>query len=586
VAAGSKTSTRKDSGKLAALTTDASNVGRWPGFRVILGCSAVAAIAVAVDTYFSAQEGYLARAPDYEGIGYLRSARTVYLLLRHLHVRTALTELNSIAPLWTYLQTLQYFIIGDGTWQAFTVRFWPVALLLILVYWIVRARATREMAMAAVALTALLPMVSASVRSSSWEFLSGRADYFEDWGLDDLRPDFLAAVLILWSVASLAEHHRAPRRSAYLISAAFAAAAVLTKPSTAAFNLAAWAMVLGLLWIWGRDAATLRMTALAMTFLVVLLVPWAIVGGGLVAAITRLYGAAVTYGGAYSAGGTLPERLSYYLARLPTQLGQVEVGIVIIGSLLLTVMMLRRHLDRGELTYAALVGFFYVTFSIPANKDPNIGEWISLSVWIFFLAGASRYLSARWPVKVRRASPALLAAVGMYALLAYSLGLVALANWPANESNTNTQLRTVTTQLAQELGRHIGVNGCFTYVPGPGWPASIQYLLMDSNGKTPASTSIDVDPTTTSVDDYLLAARQCAAFIVYKEDIAQVAQVFFAPAVRQPYLRALAEWVRRPDSGYVLDRTWSLADLAPRGPHTLGGYQGVSLTVDFYLRTP
>jgi len=566
------------------LTTDPSNVGRWPGLRVIVGCSSIAAIAVAVDTYFSAQEGYLARAPDYEGIGYLRFARTAYVLLRQLHVRRALTEMNSIAPLWTYLQTLQYFIIGDGTWQAFTVRFWPVALLLILVYWIVRARASRAMAMAAVALTALLPMVSAGVRSSSWEFLSGRADYFEDWGLDDLRPDFLAAVLILWSLASLAEHHRTPRRSAYLVSAAFTAAAVLTKPSTAPFNLTAWALVLGLIWLWRRDAATLRMSALAVGFLALLLAPWAIAGGGAVAAITRLYGAAVTYRGAYSAGGDLFYRFTYYLIRLPSQLGQVELALVIVGSLLL-IVMLRRHLDRAELIYAGLAAFFYAAFSAPANKDPNIGEWISLSLWIFFLAGASRYLSARWPVKVERASPALLAAVGLYALLAYSLGLVALANWPANESSTNTQLRTVTTQLAQELGRHVGVDGCFTYTPGPGWPASIQYLLMDSNGKTPASTSIDVDPTTTSVDDYLLAARQCAAFIVYGEDIAQVAQVFFAPAIRQPYLRALAEWVRRPDSGYVLDRTWSFADLAPRGPHTLGRYQGVSLTVDLYLRT-
>src|SRR6202022_4216001 len=113
-----------------------------------------------------------------------------YLLLRELHVKTALHVMDSIAPLWTVLQTIQYFVVGDGTWQAFTVRFWPVALLLILVYWIVRARATRGIAFAAVAITAVLPMVSASVRASSWELLSGQANYADDWNLDDLRPDF------------------------------------------------------------------------------------------------------------------------------------------------------------------------------------------------------------------------------------------------------------------------------------------------------------------------------------------------------------------------------------------------------------
>jgi hypothetical protein len=74
--------------------------------------------------------------------------------------------------------------------------------------------------------------------------------------------------------------------------------------------------------------------------------------------------------------------------------------------------------------------------------------------------------------------------------------------------------------------------------------------------------------------------------MAYREDIADVAQVFFAPTIRQPYLRAVAQWVRGPFSGYALDRTWRFTDLAPSGPHTLGRYQGVSLTLDLYLRTP
>jgi hypothetical protein len=44
-------------------------------------------------------------------------------------------------------------------------------------------------------------------------------------------------------------------------------------------------------------------------------------------------------------------------------------------------------------------------------------------------------------------------------------------------------------------------------------------------------------------------------------------------------------YVRGHDSGYFLDRTWRLTDLPPSGPHQLGSYQGVSLTVDLYLRS-
>jgi len=72
--------------------------------------------------------------------------------------------------------------------------------------------------------------------------------------------------------------------------------------------------------------------------------------------------------------------------------------------------------------------------------------------------------------------------------------------------------------------------------------------------------------------------------LTYREEIAEVAKVFFAPPVRQPYLQAVAQWVRSPVSGYALDRTWRMSDLAPSGPHTLGHYQGVSLTLDLYLR--
>jgi hypothetical protein len=557
----------------------------WPSFRAVLACCAAAAGVVAVDTYFSAQEGYLAGPPGYEGIGYMQFARTAYLLLRNLHVRTALHELNSIAPLWTALQTLQYFIVGDGTWQAFTVRFWPVALLLILVYWIVRSRATSELAVVAVALTALLPMVSASVRSSSWEFLSGRANYADDWGLDDLRPDFLALVLVLWSVASLAEHHRDPRRSTYLVSATFAAAAVLTKPSTAPFALAAWALALGIMWLRRRSVATLGLTALAGGWLVVLLLPWAIVGG-VGATLSRLHEGTVTYGATYFPGGvSLVEGFTYYLVRLPGQLGQIEAAIVIIGSLILAVLMLRRRLDHPEWMYAALIAFFFVALNVPSAKNPNLGEWISLSVWIFFLAGASRVLAARWPDKVRRASPAVLGAVGVYALLVYTVGAVALANWPANDRGSHAQLAAVTAGLASEINHHVPANGCFTYAPGPGWPASIEYLMMDSNGSAPGNSPIDVDPNTTTTADYLRTATSCSAVIVYREDLSQVAQVFFTPAARQPYLQQLAVSVRGQDSGYFLDRTWRLTDLPPSGPHQLGSYQGVSLTVDLYLRS-
>lgn len=107
--------------------------------------------------------------------------------------------------------------------------------------------------------------------------------------------------------------------------------------------------------------------------------------------------------------------------------------------------------------------------------------------------------------------------------------------------------------------------------------------MTDSSGNAPYNTPVDIDPSML-VSDYVALASQCPAVIVYREDVSQVSQMFVAYPVRQPYLRAVADWVRSPGSGYILDRSWHFTDLASNGPHALGQYAGISLTVDLYVR--
>ena len=558
---------------------------RSPSALTILACCVVAAATVSIDAYYSAQEGWLARPADYDGVGYMFLAQAPYHMIQELHLRTALHQLNDHAPLWTAVLTAHYLVLGEGTWQTFVARFWPTALLLILVYWIVRNRAPRPLAIAAVGLTALIPMISAGVRSSSWEFLSGRADYNNDWGLDDLLPDFFTIVLILWSVALLAEHNRTLRRSTYLFSAAFMATAVLMKPSSGLIALVVWGAALTATWFWNhRTRGVGRMTVEAVGFLVLLLLPWAWLGHGVAMVVTYYYDVAVTFRGAYAADLSPLESASYYLVRIPAQLGQVESLPVILGSLYLAVALLRGQLSRAEWLYSGLVVAFYGAYTVTSNKNPHVGQWFTLALWIFFLAGASRLASSRWPGVTARVSPRVLAAVGVYALIAYALGALALLNWPSNESRAYAQELAVTTGVAHELSRHVSIDQCFTYAPGPGWPASLRLFMTNSDGVAPRSNSIDVDPAWTT-DEYIASASKCTAVVVYREDMTNVGQVFFCPPVRQHYLQALSNWVRSPGSGFVLDRTWRLSDLPPVGPHALGHYTGVSLTVELYLRS-
>jgi len=540
---------------------------------------------VAADVFFNAEHGYLARPPDYDGVGYMNYAEAPYHLFGELHIKSAVAHLNNIAPLWTAVLAVHYLVLGDGPLQAFTTRFWPVALLLVLIYWLVRARAPRSLAIGAVALTALLPIVSAGLRSSSWEFFSGRANYNDDWGLDDLRPDFFAIVLLMWAVAILAEHNHSLRRSDYLLSAAFAAAAVLMKPSVTPVTFAVWAAALAVTWYWNRRlAGTRRLTLLSVGFFAALLLPWAIAGGAY-QVLGYLYEVAVTYKSAYSLTLSLGESLTYYLVRIPAQLGPVEALLVIAASVLLAVALFRRRLGRAEAMYAALVILFYAAFTLTTNKNPHVGEWFTLALWVFVVAGVTRLGSLSWPAALPRWSPGILAGIGVYTLAVYAAGAVALFSWPLNEERADRQLVAVTNDVARQLRTDLRVGECFTYAPGPGWPASLEILMTDHDGAAPRSTQIDVDPSSTT-DAYIANARKCPAVVVYRENIKQVAKAFFCPPVRQPFLQALSDWVKGPGSGYRLDRSWRFDDLPPVGPHTLGRYEGVSLTLDLYLRAP
>jgi hypothetical protein len=561
-----------------------STPARWPGPLSILSAAGAGAIAVAVDAYYSAQEGYLSRAPDYDGVSYLTTSRSVYDLLVGGHLRTALAELNSsLAPLWIAALDFQQLILGRGTWQAFTARFWAVAPLLLLVYWIARRRAGWAPAVAAMCLTAVLPVASAAVRASSLEFVTGQANYGEIWSLEDLRPDFFAIVLVLWSIAPLAEHHAAPRRSTFIVSGAFAAAAVLAKPSTAPVSLLTWGLTLLVVALWNRRrAGTLPAAALGVATCAVLLLPWAI-KGGVSNTVSRYFEIAVTYHANYDLGLNLQQTITYYVVRLPEVLGQLEVWVVAAAAIAFVASPYRRRLARADWIYLGVFLLHYAAFTAISNKNTLVGFWVALPLWVFAVAAAAQVLGSYRPALPRRVAPAVLGATAAYLAAVYAVGAVALAAWPADEHRSNQQLLAVSSQLAAEIGRHVRPNECFAYAPGPGWPASLEYLMTDSRGRAPSSTPVDVDPSM-PVADYVRLASRCPAVIVYREDIAVVARMFVAYPVRQPYLRAVAEWVRNPDSGYTLDRSWQFIDLASNGPHALGRYDGIDLTVDLYVR--
>ena len=117
--------------------------------------------------------------------------------------------------------------------------------------------------------------------------------------------------------------------------------------------------------------------------------------------------------------------------------------------------MFRRRLGRAEWVYAGLVVLFYAAFTLTTNKNPHVGEWFTVALWIFFIAGASRFAVDRWAGPTRRWSPQAVALVAAYAVIVYALGAYALVSWPSNEKSANAQLTAVTSELAGELRQHV-----------------------------------------------------------------------------------------------------------------------------------
>jgi hypothetical protein len=199
-----------------------------------------------------------------------------------LDTSPALGFLRRLAPLWTGLIMLGDRVFGVGARQPYTARFGPIGLLLAVTFVAVRHHSNASMAWTAVLVTGMLPMVSVSARSATYErFVSHTVDFGREWFMADLRPDFAASIALLASiVAHFAWLERPTPGRAVVVGAAFGLA-VLMKPTIAPVSLA----ILGLAGAYtlARRRRTLArnvsQAVVAAGVSLLLLVPWAIAGG-------------------------------------------------------------------------------------------------------------------------------------------------------------------------------------------------------------------------------------------------------------------------------------------------------------------
>jgi hypothetical protein len=540
---------------------------------MILVVAALALIVTGVDIYFSSRVGLLAYPPYYDGIGYVLLAKGLFYRLNHyrfdvgslmFHPVSVGRELdvNAISLLWQALMWISFVILGEGEWQAYTARFWPTFLLLLLVLWVCRRRNCGQSMWVALAFTALLPTLSVGLRASFLDYVSAMpvrvtVNPTLPWYLADLRPDLLFSVLMLWAVVPLIEFARRLDRRIWLLSGCAAGFAVLTKSSTFLMLLFAWSLTIAYVFVENRRrlSATILTSLWSLGPFAILITPWALLGAG---RSTLAYFSANWSNPLWwsSPSPTLLSEITYYWKLFPVHLGPVEswgILAVALGLSLRTMRKRARDRDTRIVAYLGLSAAMYGVVSAAPTKNYFLGLPFYLLLWIFCWATIGPSVR-RWTHSKRTRSLLLVLVVCAYVGVNVVGGSYGVYHYPAGEVLVLGENRQTVHQIAVDMRSYLTNDDKFMYAPAYGFPGTLQYYMMDREGHYPQLLWIDEQK---SPEQFIReSVTTCKAVLAYEQDIDTVGQVMSFSRLDEPYFRAIAEWVKRPDSGYASVKTY------------------------------
>lgn len=560
----------------------------WPSVRNAIIILSVAALVTAAEIHFSSQVGLLAYPPFYDGIGYVLIAKSSFYVLQAggLDPEPLFRVLSSyftFTPLWEILMLLSFRLFGVGEWQAFTIRFWPTLLLLLLVFWVVRRRGCALAAWVAVLFTALLPTISVSLRTSGREYFTSAKVLGSEWYLADLRPDLLFAVLLLWTVVPLIERVDKLDRRTWLVSGTAAALAILAKSSTAPVLLLAGGLTVVYVLIVNRHRlrGTVATAAWGLVPFVILLIPWVLVGGPQTT-VAYLYQNLTTGRPLWSnPNATFFWKATFYWRFYPYHMGPWE-GWLFLGAGL--VVWLTRICKKGEqrndrlLGYLLVAGALYGLVSATPSKNLFVGLPYYLLLWLFSWATLAPLL-ATFSRRGHLARVRLIFLSTLYGGIVVGSAFYALHHWPTEKRLGPLANREVTQRIARDLRGLMADDDTFMWVPVYGYPAALHFYMMDDQGRFPQAAAWD--PTTAPPVPRFLQERvsPCEAVLVFEEDIEEVAKHFSVHALTYSYWRAIANWVKQAESGYRLVRTYKLWGQWGRTPDR-------AFVVQLYVKEP
>ncbi len=548
-----------------------ADVSFWPAFWEVALTAVLALLVTAMDIHLSTQVGLLANPPYYDGIAYMLNAKSLFYQLKResINVGTLMGQLVIHNTLWQSLMLVSFFMLGEGEWQAYAVRFWPIFLLLLLVARVIRRRSGARLAWTAVAFTCLVPTISVGLRSSFLEFLTARVYFPHEWYLADLRADLLLAVLLLWVVVPLLEDlrrsHSTLTRRTCLVSGISAGLAVTVKPSAFPEVLFVCACALVYVLITNRrPVAVLRSLAWAMLSFIIIVAPWALVGGATIW-IEYIYANSTVYAILWSnPDATILSEATYYWRLFPVHFGPVESWAILGAGIGAFVYMLwKRHVDKALIGYLCISTALWLLASAAPAKNFFIGLPYCFLLWVFSWIALAQVVHVR--IRRRRlTSYVMILLVCSYAGTMIVGGFYSVGKSPIYDTGVRwaaSENRLVTQQIATDLRSFLTANDTFLPVAAWGYPATLQYHMVDLEGRYPQYVWIDPLASPEKVVRTIESSGACKAILMYEKDIEEVAKSWpseFIKPVYFPVMRAIQEWVRGPESPFRLVKTYQI----------------------------
>ena len=536
---------------------------RTPRLAIFV-CFVVAGTVVALDLIVSSRFGLLLYPPMQDGVTYMAGAKLLYCTV--LHSMGEPSALGALAfnwpllhaPLWVALMSATFFVFGEGEWQSHLVRIWPVFLLLLLMFWFVRRRWNSSVAWFAVAITAFLPTAVPALAACARG--SGREASFEICWLGDLRPDFLAAILVVWAAALVSDNVDSFRRSYFICSGIAFGLACLTKPSA----MPAFVMVWGLVWVYffALNVRHLKRAAvfctLSVSIATAILFPYLALGGyGHVKAY--VWDAVVTNKALWSVASSPLADFTYYWVWFDRHLWISGWLLLITGLGAAAVAMYKRDpIDRAALGYLAIAAAWYLLVAMTKAKNPFLGLPFYLFLCLF---SWSAIAAARRRLPSKTSEVLCLAALSLGSLV-MAAGTGSFLAWNHNEplppiGRNKEVLRQIALDMRAYLkaGETFSAGDWWTYTGGDVPSYSIdEDGLMYPEVWPPYQRPDQIDEF---INDRVAKTK---AAVLWKEDMAEVSKRVMSSSRPEAYeyYRALHRWVNRPESPYLLVKEYTL----------------------------